>query len=69
MAGNRIRRLQSDRFLDLIKRVWENPFYRKRWASAGLEPGDRIVALERGPIQRVPIDRQAGLDDISHGRV
>ena len=32
--------LKEMRFLALVKRGWEIPFFRKRWKAAGLEPGD-----------------------------
>jgi len=36
----RIRQLQNERFLEVVKVGWENEFYRRRWTAAGLEPGD-----------------------------
>jgi len=36
----RLRALQNERFLKLMAVGWRNPFYRKRWMAAGLEPGD-----------------------------
>jgi phenylacetate-CoA ligase len=36
----RIRELQNSRFLKIMERGWSNPFYRRRWRAAGLEPGD-----------------------------
>jgi phenylacetate-CoA ligase len=44
-SPDRIRQLQSERFLDLIELGWQNPFYSRRWADAGLGPGD-IRSLE-----------------------
>ncbi len=35
-----IRALQERRFLALMERGWQNPFYRRRWTEAGMEPGD-----------------------------
>jgi len=35
-----IRALQEERFLRIVEVGWKNPFYRKRWTCAGLEPGD-----------------------------
>ena len=32
--------LQEKRFLKLIARGWEIPFFKKRWTAAGLQPGD-----------------------------
>ena len=39
-SPERIRAMQNERFLDLIKVAWKNPFYAQRWTAAGLEPGD-----------------------------
>ena len=36
----RIRKLQNARFLKTVEAGWNNPFYRRRWRAAGLEPGD-----------------------------
>ena len=36
----RIRELQNARFLKIVEVGWRNPFYRRRWKAAGLEPGD-----------------------------
>ena len=36
----RIRELQNARFLKTVETGWRNPFYRRRWQAAGLEPGD-----------------------------
>ena len=38
--ARRVRELQNERFLRCIEHAWNNPFYRKRWRAAGLEPGD-----------------------------
>ena len=37
--------LQERRFAAVMERAWQVPFYRKRWAAAGLEPGD-IAGLD-----------------------
>ncbi|MGE4243034.1 phenylacetate--CoA ligase family protein [Ramlibacter sp.] len=36
----RIRAIQEERFLRIVEVGWNNPFYRKRWTAAGLQPGD-----------------------------
>ena len=36
----RLRLLQERRFLHLVNRAWDNPFYRRHWSAAGLRPGD-----------------------------
>ena len=38
--AERIRELQNERFLRVVTDGWNNPFYRRRWTAAGLEPGD-----------------------------
>ncbi len=38
--AGRVRELQNERFLRCVEQAWNNPFYRKRWRAAGLEPGD-----------------------------
>ena len=38
--AERVRALQNERFLRCVELGWNNPFYRKRWRAAGLEPGD-----------------------------
>ena len=38
--ADRVRDLQNERFLRCVEHAWDNPFYRKRWRAAGLEPGD-----------------------------
>jgi len=36
----RIRALQEARFFRVVEAGWRNPFYRRRWTEAGLQPGD-----------------------------
>ncbi len=36
----RLREFQNQRFMRLVEIGWNNPFYRRRWRAAGLEPGD-----------------------------
>ena len=38
--ADRLRALQNERFLKVVKHGWNNPFYRRLWSSKGLEPGD-----------------------------
>ncbi len=40
MPRPQLRALQEQRFLKLVARGWEIPFFSKRWKAAGLEPGD-----------------------------
>ena len=39
-APERLRVLQNERFMRCVQAGWNNPFYRRRWSDAGLEPGD-----------------------------
>ncbi len=36
----RVLQLQNERFLRIVEVGWRNPFYRRRWQAAGLQPGD-----------------------------
>jgi len=36
----RVRQLQEERFLEVVKTGWTNEFYQQRWRAAGIEPGD-----------------------------
>ena len=49
--AERVRALQNARFLESVARAWANPFYRRRWRAAGLEPGD-IRSIDDSP--RIP---------------
>ena len=40
MPREKLDALREKRFLEVVKRGWEIPFFRKRWTAAGLEPGD-----------------------------
>ena len=40
MSADELRALQDVRFVTLMQRGWEIPFYRKLWRAKGLEPGD-----------------------------
>ncbi len=39
-SPERIRALQNERFLEVMRVGWKNPFYRALWAEAGIQPGD-----------------------------
>lgn len=55
-----LRELQNARFLARMKDAWAVPFYRDRWTSAGLEPGD-IRSLEDLP--KIPMFTSADLKE------
>jgi phenylacetate-CoA ligase len=52
MSGDELRALQNDRFLRLMKRGWEVPFYQRLWRDKGIEPGD-ICGLE--DVAKLPV--------------
>jgi phenylacetate-CoA ligase len=39
-SQDRLRELQNRRFQHIVEVGWANPFYRRRWTAAGLQPGD-----------------------------
>lgn len=45
MSRDALHALQNERFLKLMKRGWEIPFYQRLWGAKGIEPGD-IRSLE-----------------------
>ena len=45
MSRDELNALQNERFLKLMKRGWEIPFYQRLWGTKGIEPGD-IRSLE-----------------------
>lgn len=51
MSADEMRALQNERFLERLADAWKLPFYRDRWAAAGLEPGD-IGSLD--DIEKIP---------------
>jgi phenylacetate-CoA ligase len=52
MSRDELRALQNARFLKLITRGWEIPFYQRLWGAKGIEPGD-IRSLD--DITRLPV--------------
>jgi phenylacetate-CoA ligase len=40
MSRDELRHLQNERFLSVMRRGWEIPFYRRLWSAKGIEPGD-----------------------------
>lgn len=39
-SSDQIRAYQERHFRKVVTAAWENPFYKRRWSAAGLEPGD-----------------------------
>lgn len=52
MSRDELHALQNKRFLRLMQRGWEIPFYQRLWGAKGIEPGD-IRGLE--DIARLPV--------------
>lgn len=52
MSRDELHSMQNERFLTLMKRGWEIPFYRRLWGAQGIEPGD-IRTLE--DITKLPV--------------
>jgi len=40
LSRDALQALQERRFLELVARGWQVPFYQRHWGAAGLEPGD-----------------------------
>lgn len=40
ISRDELHALQEKRFLKLMERGWQIPFYKRHWSAAGLEPGD-----------------------------
>jgi len=58
LSRDELHALQERRFLQVVARGWEVPFYARRWRAAGLEPGD-IRALE--DVRKIPAFSKADL--------
>jgi phenylacetate-CoA ligase len=58
MSRDELRALQNERFLRLMARGWEVPFYRRLWGANGIEPGD-IRSLS--DITKLPVYDKADL--------
>jgi len=52
MSRDELHALQNRRFLRLMKRGWEIPFYQRLWGAKGIEPGD-IRSIE--DIVKLPV--------------
>ncbi len=59
-SPERIRKLQNERFLEVVKTGWKNEFYRRLWGAAGIEPGD-IKSLD--DITKLPTFSSADIKD------
>ncbi len=52
LSSDELRARQDERFLRVVKRAWDVPFYRRHWSTQGLEPGD-ISSLD--DIDKIPV--------------
>ena len=52
MSRDELHTLQNERFLTLMKRGWEIPFYQRLWGEKGIQPGD-ISSL--ADIDKLPV--------------
>lgn len=77
MKPEQLKTLQNERFLKVVKRAWEIPFYQRIWGNAGVTPSDinSLADIEKLPLisksdimdsveQYPPIGDFHGLDDI-----
>ena len=61
MSRDEMAALQSERLVDVVKRVYENvPFYRRKMQQRGVEPGD-IRSIE--DIEKLPFTTKEDLRD------
>jgi phenylacetate-CoA ligase len=58
MSKEDLRKLQNQRFMQVIKRAWEIPFYQRIWGSADIQPAD-IKSLD--DIEKLPIISKADI--------
>jgi phenylacetate-CoA ligase len=40
LSRDELHALQNGRFLKVVERAWQVPFYRRLWGERGIEPGD-----------------------------
>ncbi|GAC11685.1 phenylacetate--CoA ligase family protein [Paraglaciecola chathamensis] len=52
MSKARLKTLQNERFMVVVKRAWEIPFYQRIWGKAGVKPQD-IQSID--DIQKLPL--------------
>ena len=52
MSRDELHALQNERFLTLMKRGWEIPFYQRLWGEKGIQPGDisSLADLDKLPV-------------------
>jgi phenylacetate-CoA ligase len=60
ISRDELRAIQNRRFLNVVRRGWEIPFYHRRWRAVGLEPAD-VRSLE--DITKLPVFSKSDLID------
>jgi phenylacetate-CoA ligase len=60
LSADALRQIQEERFLLQMKRAWKIPFYKRHWASVGMQAGD-ICSLE--DLTKIPPFEVADLRD------
>lgn len=60
MSRPKLRALQNTRFMDVVKRAWEIPFYQRIWGGAGVVPSD-ITSLD--DIEKLPLISKSDIMD------
>lgn len=60
MSRDELRAIQNQRFVALMERAWQVPFYQRLWGAAGVEPGD-IKSLD--DITKLPTYSKSDLMD------
>ncbi|MCC5825074.1 MAG: phenylacetate--CoA ligase family protein [Alkalimonas sp.] len=58
MSAKELRALQNQRFMKVMARAWQIPFYQRIWGKAGLSPAD-IQSLE--DIEKLPLISKADI--------
>lgn len=60
MTRSELRALQNARFMQIVKRAWEIPFYQRIWCDAGVTP-DQIKSID--DIEMLPIISKSDIMD------
>lgn len=60
MSKNALKALQNERFMHVVKRAWEIPFYQRIWGNAGVKPED-IQSLD--DIEKLPLISKSDIMD------
>src|SRR5690554_5474550 len=60
MSREELRELQNQRFLRVVERAWQIPFYQRIWSQAGVTP-DMIKSLD--DIEKLPLISKSDIMD------